>query len=86
MKESYNALRQACSASQASSSIYQTGDRSHHHFSAADSTPTAHANVHIGNTNQSSSTNTEYNKCDNWGTMVGDRKIYYIPLPTSVEK
>jgi hypothetical protein len=73
VKESYLALRQACSAGRAASSLYQTGEGAHVTFSAADSTPTAHSNVHISNTSQSSgaSQTAEQNKCENWGAMVG---------------
>jgi hypothetical protein len=74
VKDSYQALRQACSVCRAGVSIYQTGDVSHHTFSAADSTPTANTNVHISNTNQSSNIQTAENKCDNWGAMVSDTK------------
>lgn len=75
VKDSYQALRQACSISRAASSVYQTGDGYHRAFSATDITSVSHANVHVSNASQVSSTNqTTDTKCENFGVMVSETK------------
>jgi len=75
VRDSYQALRQACSLSRAVSSIYQTGDGIHSTFSATDSAAAGISHIHISNANQSNhSTQAVEAKCENWGAMVADTK------------